>query len=55
MSDVLHAAVDADGFRPRGTQGSRIDAISDVVFGFALALLVVSLEVPKTYTNSTQC
>lgn len=28
---------------------SRIDGFSDVVFGFALTLLVVSLEVPKTY------
>ena len=36
-------------FRMRGTAMSRIDAFSDVVFGFALTLLVVSLEVPKTY------
>ena len=36
-------------FRLRGTAMSRIDAFSDVVFGFALTLLVVSLEVPKTY------
>ncbi len=28
---------------------SRVDGFSDVVFGFALTLLVVSLEVPKTY------
>jgi len=28
---------------------SRIDGFSDVVFGFALTLLVVSLEVPKSY------
>jgi uncharacterized membrane protein len=37
-----------DGFRPRGREVSRIEAFSDVVFGFALTLLVVSLEVPKT-------
>jgi len=30
---------------------SRIDGFSDVVFGFALTLLVVSLEVPKSYTE----
>lgn len=30
---------------------SRVDGFSDVVFGFALTLLVVSLEVPKTYTE----
>ena len=28
---------------------SRIDGFSDVVFGFALTLIVVSLEVPRTY------
>jgi uncharacterized membrane protein len=28
---------------------SRVDGFSDVVFGFALTLLVVSLEVPKSY------
>jgi uncharacterized membrane protein len=38
-----------DGFRLRGTSMSRLDGFSDVVFGFALTLLVVSLEVPKTY------
>ena len=30
---------------------SRVDGFSDVVFGFALTLLVVSLEVPKTYAE----
>lgn len=41
--------LDKDGFRLRGTHMTRIDGFSDVVFGFALTLLVVSLEVPKTY------
>ena len=40
-----------DGFRLRGTAMSRVDAFSDVVFGFALTLLVVSLEVPHTYAE----
>lgn len=46
MSLTQHIA--KDGFRLRGTEMSRIDAFSDVVFGFALTLIVVSLEVPKT-------
>jgi uncharacterized membrane protein len=40
-----------NGFRMRGAGMSRIDAFSDVVFGFALTLLVVSLEVPKDFSG----
>lgn len=36
-------------FRVRGREVSRVEAFSDVVFGFALTLIVVSLEVPKDY------
>jgi len=36
-------------FRPRSREVSRIEAFSDVVFGFSLTLLVVSLEVPHTF------
>jgi uncharacterized membrane protein len=45
----LHEHIAKDGFRLRGTAMSRVDAFSDVVFGFALTLLVVSLEVPHTF------
>lgn len=48
MSTPAHH-FDQDGFRLRGTAMSRVDGFSDVVFGFALTLLVVSLEVPHTY------
>ena len=41
--------ISKDGFRLRGVALSRIDGFSDVVFGFALTLLVVSTEVPHTY------
>src|SRR4029077_15585588 len=36
-------------FRWRGGEITRLEAFCDVVFGFALTLLVVSLEVPHTY------
>src|SRR5436189_1720316 len=36
-------------FRDRGHEVTRVEAFSDVVFGFAISLLVVSLEAPKTY------
>src|SRR4051812_255991 len=45
-ADVI---VGSDGFRWRGRDVSRIEGFSDAVFGFALTLLVVSLEVPKTF------
>src|SRR6266851_3320348 len=38
-------------FQLRGREINRIEAVSDVVFGFALTLLVVSLEVPHTYAD----
>jgi uncharacterized membrane protein len=36
-------------FRLRAHEVSRIEAFSDIVFGFALTLIVVSLEVPESY------
>lgn len=46
---ALNQHIARDGFRLRGLQVSRIDAFSDIVFGFALTLIVVSLQVPRTY------
>ncbi len=36
-------------FRWRGKEIARVEALSDAVFGFAVTLLVVSLEVPRTF------
>jgi transmembrane protein TMEM174 (potassium channel) len=38
-------------FRWRSHEISRIEGLSDAVFGFAITLLVVSLEVPKTFSE----
>lgn len=43
------AQVDHHGFRIRSREVSRLEGLSDAVFGFAITLLVVSLEVPETF------
>lgn len=41
-------------FRNRAHEVSRIEAFSDVIFGFAISLLVVSLEAPRTYEQMVE-
>lgn len=43
--------VDGSGFRSRSPETSRLEGFSDAVFGFSLTLLVVALEVPKTFDD----
>ena len=42
---------DKGKFRWRGREISRIEGLSDAVFAFAITLLVVSLEVPETFSE----
>lgn len=41
--------LEGDNFRFRGHEVRRIEAFSDAVFAFAVTLLIVSLEVPKSF------
>lgn len=38
-------------FRYRGKEASRIEGVSDAVFAFSVTLLVVSLEVPRSFNE----
>jgi len=44
-----HEAI--DGFRWRSKEIARVEGFSDAVFGFAVTLLIISLEVPHTSTE----
>ena len=41
-------------FRLRGEDVSRVEAFSDAVFGFAVTLVVVSLQIPSTFDQLQQ-
>jgi uncharacterized membrane protein len=51
LRDKLMHHEPVDGFRRRSHEISRVEGFSDAVFGFAVTLLIVSLEVPHTSTE----
>jgi len=50
----LHPLKGEREFRWRGTQPTRVEALSDMVFAFALTLLVVSNAPPPSFTDLTE-
>src|SRR2546430_15809722 len=51
LRDNLMRHEPGDGFRWRSREIARVEGFSDACFGFAVTLLIVSLEVPKTSTE----
>lgn len=51
QSELRRALLPERYFRWRGGEITRLEAFCDVIFGFALTLLVVSLEVPRNYAE----
>lgn len=45
----LHREVSKEGFRYRGLAPTRLENLSDAIFGFSITLLVISSQVPTTY------
>ena len=48
VTNPHHLKMRDGDFRVRGKDISRVEGLSDAVFGFAITLLAISLEVPKT-------
>ncbi len=43
--------ISPEGFRYRGLSSSRLENLTDAIFGFAITLLVIASQVPTTYVE----
>lgn len=48
---VGRSEVSSEGFRYRGLASSRLENMTDAIFGFAITLLVIASQVPTTYVE----
>ena len=46
---LAHEGEEMDGIRVRGLEVTRMEGLTDAMFGFAITLLIVSLEPPTSY------
>lgn len=46
---IKKKSVSSDGFRYRGLERTRLENLTDTIFGFSITLLVIASEVPTTY------
>ncbi|HET9824583.1 MAG TPA: TMEM175 family protein [Chitinophagaceae bacterium] len=51
IRNKIFGAIHHEKFRHRATEILRIEALSDAVFAFSVSLLVVSLQVPQTFSE----
>lgn len=48
---ISRGEVSPEGFRYRGLSSSRLENLTDAIFGFAITLLVIASQVPTTYVE----
>lgn len=47
----MNMKIEKNGFRWRGSEITRIEGLNDAVFAIAITLLIVSLDVPKSFAD----
>ena len=51
IKEKLASRISKNGVRLRGEGGTRIEALSDGVFAIAIALLLISTDIPETFAE----